>query len=373
VLGADLPAARAEQASAWREGLHPREAKGSPKGGEFAPKAGGVRRQTVRGKPVYTAQLTPEQRQANLDSLKAAKTRKVEGTTRLKVAGGVTTQEIPRQWLVDQGYAVPSSRGSLYGGDGVIQLKRDLDQEAVLVHYLSGKKPENYPVGSKGFDQFMYGRQLPAGASKQERERMRTIRAKNKGERAAVIRRITAALVAAGIEEMRAHALVAAAFVEEKHPRHPKGSEAGGEFRPKGGGGSTPSELSTPPKEREELADAVKQLATKPDDKAAQERVKAAAAAARAAGADDKEIAAIAYEASSPKKDVKLERPKLAETLKGRDKPLERAWDPGTAMGDIEDMTYGTESDAELGRKLREYYRKRTSELGETQKRSPGI
>lgn len=235
MLGGELPAARpAEQASAWREALHPRHSKGSEKGGEFAPKTGGVNKITTKsGKTVWTATLSPAAKAAN-EALKAAKPAQVSGVTRLKIPGGVTTQEIPRQWLVDNGYAVPSSRGRVYGGDGVIQLKRDVDQEAILVHYLSGKKPENYPVGSKGFDQFMYGRQLPAGASKAEREALRKIRGKNKAEREAIVRRITAALVAAGIEEMQAHALVAAAFDESKHPRHAKGSERGGEFAPKG-------------------------------------------------------------------------------------------------------------------------------------------
>ena len=231
MLGDDLPAARGlTAAGTFTEAKHPRHRKGSPRGGEFAPK-------------VHVANLTPEQRQANLDALKAAKSVKVEGVTRLTIPGGVTTQEIPRQWLVDNGYAVPSSRGRMYGGDGVIQLKRDVDQEMILAHYLSGKKPVNYPVGSKGFDQFMYGRQLPAGASKAEKERMRSLRGKTKADREAIVRRITAALVAAGIDEMEAHALVAAAFDESKHRRHGKGSERGGQFAPKGGSVASESRL----------------------------------------------------------------------------------------------------------------------------------
>lgn len=228
MLGGELPAARpAEQASAWREALHPRQPTGSDRGGEFAPKTVGraVQRTAPGGRKVWVAQLTPEQRAANL-AARAAKPTKVEGNTRLYIPGGVTTQSIPNQWLVDNDYAVKAAGGS-------VSIKRGADQEAILVHYLSGKKPENYPVGTKGFDQFMYGRQLPAGASKEAREAMRKLRGKNKAEREAVVRRITAALVAAGVEEMQAHALVAAAFDESKHPRHAKGSERGGEFAKK--------------------------------------------------------------------------------------------------------------------------------------------
>ena len=76
------------QSSAWREGLHPRERKGTEKGGQFAPKTGGtaVASRPSPGPRVHVANLTPEQRQANLDSLKAAKSKPVDAPNFLERA-----------------------------------------------------------------------------------------------------------------------------------------------------------------------------------------------------------------------------------------------------------------------------------------------
>lgn len=167
-----------------------------------------------------------------------------------------------------------------------------------------------------------------------------------------------------------ARPLTAAGFVEAKHPRHKKGSEQGGQFAPKGRIGS---DLELPSEARQDLAEAARQFAAKPDDPSSKARLKTAVADAKQAGAGDQEISSIIYEAQNPKPDVKPKQ-RVADQLTkaARSKPLARAWEKGSAMGDIEDMTYSTESDAELGRKLREYYRTRTAELGEMSKKTPG-
>ena len=116
--------------------------------------------------------------------------------------------KIPNEWAVEQGYAVwndppdrePGFRGRHDIGDApTIRWRQDVQPERVLVHYLGGRKPPaDFPLGSKGWEQFMYGRKLPPGSTPQEREAMKLLRGRTKADRAEIARRLTAALAACG-------------------------------------------------------------------------------------------------------------------------------------------------------------------------------
>ncbi len=103
---------------------------------------------------------------------------------------------VPNDWAVQNGYATyveaPKPRSSGYGYStpsvGPVQTIRwnpDTNPEAVLFHFIGGKPaPAGFAEGTRGAEQFGYGRGKLKG--------------KNKAEREAIVRRITAALIEQG-------------------------------------------------------------------------------------------------------------------------------------------------------------------------------
>lgn len=121
-------------------------------------------------------------------------------------------REVPTDWLVEHGYAevvpyTPTRSPYGYSMDtgaaanpvSTIRFVPGVTAEQILVHYLGGNPPPaNFPVGTEGFDQFMYGHNVPPGATPEEKAAMKRLRGPKKADREAIVRRITAALTAAG-------------------------------------------------------------------------------------------------------------------------------------------------------------------------------
>ncbi len=202
---------------------HPRHPAGTPVGGRFRVTENAEGRFEVvnpNGKKV--AETTEEGPAQEF----AAKANEAEARVPIPTGSGGTVEEIPNAWAVEQGYAdwVDSvGERRYYGGwtetsPGAIRWKPDVNPEEVLVHYLSGTRPENFPMGSQGWEQWTYGRQpraeparMPGSTRRYEpasekRARSAERRAamarikkpKGKAEREFLLRRLTAALAAAG-------------------------------------------------------------------------------------------------------------------------------------------------------------------------------
>jgi hypothetical protein len=221
---------------------HPRHPAGTPVGGRFRVKENAEGRFEVINPNGKKVAETTEEGPAQEFAAKAN-----EADKALTIPGGVTTQDIPNAWAVEQGYASyvdsPGTR-SMYGQwrttyPGEIHWKPGVNPEEVLVHYLSGTKPENFEVGTQAWEQWMYGRNPRAPVELTDygtkgisttrdyeyRERRKIERAaqakikkpKGKAEQAFLIRRLTAALAAAGFRvagDEPEEALVAALELE---------------------------------------------------------------------------------------------------------------------------------------------------------------
>jgi hypothetical protein len=199
---------------------HPRHPKGVREGGRFMVKTNAEGRYEVVAPNGKKVAETTEPEAA--DKLAADAN---EAETRVPIGVG-TSQDIPNAWAVEQGYAdwvdkPERSTGFSYRVQpvtpGSIRWKPGVNPEVVLTHYLSGTKPENFEPGTVGWEQWMYGRQEPAETplmpgvwsrpyenASDRRARLQARRdrvVKRPGTRAArdeMVRRLTAALAAAG-------------------------------------------------------------------------------------------------------------------------------------------------------------------------------
>ena len=124
--------------------------------------------------------------------------------------------------------------------------------------------------------------------------------------------------------ELPAARLTAAGFVEQKHPRQPKGSDRGGEFARKG--------------------------------TAARETPERTAARKAAQAKSEKQRKAFElYEQANPKK--------VASRLQKPPSSPERTWAEQSTMGQLEDLMREGLSDEELGKRVRRFYREQAESM----------